>query len=493
MSALGTSVGVCVATIFILRSGKPQLLELLLWIVFLFWQLFPILFEGFSPGLNFREVARYPVSLRLYVLLNVAYGLSDPAAIAALLWLLSIWIGIAVERPQWALPAAGLFLVFAALNVFCNRILIGMFERFQSTRKGRERVVAILLFLMLVPQMLNLMANGVVRGPRVHLPPWTHDVVVAVRHVSPPGLVLESLEPGTNTVLIPLALLVGYLALVAFLQIRQLRALYLGEIYAETFKVNRELKVKPGWRLPGTDELLSAIVEKELRYIRQNSRLLVAYAYPVIVFLFMLLGRPSRGMAFGGWGGTGFLGAFAGLMAISVSNMSYNTFGMDREGFGRWLLSPLSLNRILVAKSIAQGAVVTAVYIVGATTVLMLRHMPWSMFVAITAGFFSLMIIHLGAGNVISVYWPKRVEIAQMKSRMTSSAAGFASLLVMLPTAAIIGLVVLGTLFFKLSWLPLAAGLAGLVLSLMLYSWLSAWAVRHAEAHLEEIAGTLGV
>jgi hypothetical protein len=493
LSALGTSIGFCAATIFLLRAGKPQLLELLLWVVFVFWQLFPILFEGFSPGLDFREVARYPVSLRLYVLLNLAYGLFDPAAMVALLWLLSIWIGIVVVQPQWALPAAGLFLIFAALNVFCNRIAIGAFERFQSTRKGRERVVAILLVLMLAPQLFNLMVNGIISTPRGHLPPWTHDVILGVRHVSPPGLVLESLQPGTNTVLLPLVLLASYLALAAFLHIRQLRAVYLGEIYAETFKTNRELKVKPGWRLPGMDEMVSAIVEKELRYIRQNSRLLVAYAYPVIVFVFLLLGKPSRGMAFGGWGGTGFLGAFAGLMALSVSNMSYNTFGMDREGFGRWLLTPPSLNRILVAKSIAQGSVVTLVYVVGATTVLMFRHVPWDLFVAITAGFFALLIIQLGAGNVISVYWPKRVEVAQMKSRMMSTAAGFASMLVMLPAVAITGLVILGALVFRLSWLPLTAGLVGLAASLKIYSWLSNWAVRHAEAHLEEIAGTLGV
>jgi len=132
--------------------------------VFLFWQVVPLLFEGFSPSLNFREVARYPISLRLYFLLNAVYGLSDPAAIAGLLWLLSIWLGIIFVRPAWALPAAGLFLVFAVFNVLFNRIVVGIFERFQSTRKGRETVVAILLLLMFVPQMFNLMVNGFVRS-----------------------------------------------------------------------------------------------------------------------------------------------------------------------------------------------------------------------------------------------------------------------------------------------------------------------------------------
>jgi hypothetical protein len=76
---------------------------------------------------------------------------------------------------------------------------------------------------------------------------------------------------------------------------------------------------------------------------------------------------------------------------------------------------------------------------------------------------------------------------------MASSAAGFASLLVLLPMVAATGIVVFATWYWKLSWLPLAAGVAGLALSLKIYSWLSNWAATYAQDHLEEIAGTLGV
>jgi hypothetical protein len=487
----GSSIGFCLGTVALLRAGRPQLLEFLLWAVFLFWQLVPLLFEGYSPGLNFREVARYPVSLRLYLLLNAAYGLFDPAAMAALLWLLSIWIGVAFARPEWALPAAVLFLVFAALNLLCNRIIIGVFERFQSTRKGRERVVALLLVLMLVPQMFNLMVNGWISVRHVHVPQWTVDVLSGVRRISPPRLVLESLQQGEIARLVPLALLAVYLLLAAFLQIRQLRAVYLGEIYAESFKAQRELKVKPGWRLPGMDEAVSAIVEKELRYIRQNPRLLVTLAYPLILAGFILFGGPGKRISFGA--GSNLLAIFAAFLAISVSNMSFNTFGMDREGFGRWLLSPLSLQRVMRGKNISHGVLMSAIYLIGTAAILSIGHVPLDMLAAVTAGFFSLLIVHLGAGNLFSVYWPKRVEFTQMNSRMASSATGFASLLVLLLLVAVTGIVVFATWFWKLTWLPLTAGLVGLALSLKVYSWLSNRAASYAQNHLEEIAGTLGV
>ena len=64
----------------LLQTERADFLDFLLLAMFLIWQLAPILFEGYSPGLNFREVARYPISFRLYFLLSLAYGVSDPAA-----------------------------------------------------------------------------------------------------------------------------------------------------------------------------------------------------------------------------------------------------------------------------------------------------------------------------------------------------------------------------------------------------------------------------
>ncbi len=486
---LATSLGLGAGTVALLRAGRPKFLEFLLWAVFLFWQMIPVLFEGFSPGLNFREVARYPISFRLYFLLNAAYGLFDPAAATGLVWLLSIWLGIVFARPEWALPAAGLFAGFAAFNVLCNRIVMGMLERFQSTRKGRERLAVVLLILMLVPQTVNLMVNGWINVHRLRLPQWTRDVVVAVRQISPPGLVVESMESEAVARVAPLALLASYFLLAALWQVRQLRAVYLGEIYAESFKAQRELNVRPGWRLPGMSGSMSAVVEKELRYIRQNVRLIVLLINPLILCAFLAFGTRTFSLG----RGANILGVFALLLAVSVSNLSYNTFGMDREAFGRWLLAPLPLQKVMQAKNIAQGALMTVVYVIGATAILTIRRVPLDMLAAVTAGFFSLLIIHLAAGNLFSVYWPKRIEFTQVNTRMASSAAGFASMLVVLPLVAVIGIVVLATWFWKLTWLPLVAGLAALAVSLKIYSWLSNRAANYAQDHLEEIAGALGV
>lgn len=488
---LGACVGFFSATFVLLRTNKMEIIALLLWAIFLFWQLVPVLIEGYSPGLSFSEIARYPVSFRLYFLLNAAYGLFDPAAIAGLLLLLSVWVGILAARPEWALPAAALFLLFAAFNLFCNRLVVGLFERFQSTRKGRERMAAVLLLVMLAPQLIQFVVNGWLDLRHYHLPSWTRGFITRLHEISPPGQVSRTLMLAGMQKLLPAGLLLAWVLMTAWLLARRSRAVYQGEIYAESIELKRDLKVKPGWHLPAMDEKLSAGVEKELRYMRQNARLLVQLVYPVVVFGLVALGGPGRKI-FSFSNAAGILGAFAGLMGLAVSNLSYNTFGMDREGFARWLLSPISLEKVLVAKNLAQGGALSAIYLAGAIMIMSAGHVSLSMFVAVTSGFFCVLIVQFAAGNIISVHWPKRIDLTKMSSRTASGAAGFMSLAFILPLMATIAFVIFATRYWKLAWLPLAAGIAGLALSLALYLFLLNRAAHYANDHLEEMAEQLG-
>ena len=126
---------------------------------------------------------------------------------------------------------------------------------------------------------------------------------------------------------------------------RQMHKVFQGEIYAETYKVRRARRVQQGMRIPGMDEITSAIVEKELRYIRQNSRLLLQLIYPPIIFTLLAFYGPGRKMPFAAKP-SGLLVGLASFLLLSLPNMAYNTFGMDKEAFGRWLLSPVPLQKV---------------------------------------------------------------------------------------------------------------------------------------------------
>jgi hypothetical protein len=486
-----TCAGFFGGAIALIRIERTDLLDLLLWGVFLVWQLAPILFEGYSPGLNFREVARYPISFRVYFLLSSAYGMADPAAITCMLWLLSMWLGVVVARPAWAFTAAIALLLFAALNLLLNRIVIGLFERFQSTRRGRERMVFLMFVLLLLPQFLQFVTGYWTNFRVLKLPAWILDAVVPLREFSPPGVAAKVFLLHGGAELWALGGLLLYGCLAFLLLQRQLRTVHQGEIYAEAYTVRREMKVQQGWRVPLVDGVTAAIIEKELRYVRQTSRLLLQLIYPPIIFLLIAFNGPSRKFIAVSSPG-GLLAGMAGFMLLSVPNMAYNNFGMDKEAFGRWLLSPSPLTKVLLAKNLTCGGIFLTLYLIVAGILTAISHIGLVAAATVTVGFLAILVVQLGAGNLVSVYWPKRIELAKMNSKMVSNAAGLASLLVMLPLMAIAGVVAFASWYWQLPWLPLLCGLIILAASLKVYLYLLDRSAQYAWQHIEEITGNLG-
>jgi hypothetical protein len=229
-----------------------------------------------------------------------------------------------------------------------------------------------------------------------------------------------------------------------------------------------------------------------MRYLRQNSRLVLQLIYPPIIFLLLIFNSPARKFSFA-TKPAGMLAGLAGFLLLSLPNLGYNIFGMDKEAFGRWLLSPLPLRKVLIAKNLTHGGLLALLYLLVAAIVIAIAHIDLLNVATVTVGFFAILILQLGAGNLISVYWPKRIELSQMNSKMASNAAGFASLLVVLPVMAISGMIAFVAWYWKLPWLPLVLGIAVLAGGLKLYSFLLDRTVAYTNDHIEEISGNLGV
>lgn len=485
------SIGFFAGAFGLLKISRADLLDLLLWAVFLVWQLAPILFEGYSPGLNFREVARYPISFRVLFFLSAVYGLTDPAAIACVCWLFSFWLGLVIARPELAITATPALLLFALFNLLLNRLVIGLFDRFQSTRKGRERMVLLTFLFIIVLNIVQLNASHLAASRGFRFPQWVGQAVVTIRDFSPPGMAAHTFLLHGLSALWAFSGLLLYGFLTYWLLQQQLSALYLGEIYAETHTVRRELKVHKGWRLPLVDDVTSAIIEKELRYIRQSGRLVLQLIYPPVIFLLLAFNGTGWKTFFAGRSQV-MLAGLAGFMVMSIPNLSYNVFGMDKEGFGRWLLSPPPLRKVLIGKNVTHASLLVGLYSIVAAVLLAMTPVGLLPTLTVTVAFLAILIIQLCAGNIVSVHWPKRIELTRMNSRMASNAAGLASLVVMLPLSALIGAVILASWYWQLPWLPLLCGIIVFAASLKLYSHVLDWAARYTWEHIEEITGNLG-
>jgi hypothetical protein len=103
----------------------------------------------------------------------------------------------------------------------------------------------------------------------------------------------------------------------------------------------------------------------------------------------------------------------------------------------------------------------------------------------------ALLLVQFSVGNVVSVYWPKRVDLTRMTSRMASNAAGYASLLVTLPTAIVVAGIIFAASFWKLDWLPLAAAVASLVAAIRAYFYFLRKTATYLYEHLEEVEAAL--
>jgi hypothetical protein len=323
------------------------------------------------------------------------------------------------------------------------------------------------------------------------LPPSLLENLAWVRAFLPSGFTARIFLSENAAAFRALAGLLLFGAIVFLLLFRQLHAVFQGEIYSEAYIVHRELEVRPGWQLPGADEVISAIVEKEMRYLRQNSRLVLQLIYPPVIFLLLIFNGPSRKFPFA-TKPAGLLTGLAGFLLLSLPNLAYNTFGMDKEAFGRWLLAPLPLRKVLLAKNLTHGGILTLLYLVATLIVVAVAHVDLLNVATVTVGFLAMLILQLGAGNLISVYWPKRIELTQMNSKMASNAAGLASLLVIFPLTAIGGVIAFAAWYWQLSWLPLLLGIVIFSIALKIYSLLLDRTVAYTYDHIEQIAGNLG-
>ena len=283
VGALGFGLALGAGSYFSLLRGRLILMTLVFWGVFAMWHGLSLGMGAFS-GLNFREIARYPVSFRLYYLLDTAYGLLDPVTVTSLFWLGCMWLGIALARPDAAYRALPLFAVFALANLLIHRVLYYFFEKLTSTRRGRERLFSAIMILLILPQVLVMTV-----GPGESLQRFSRALLQAA---SPPGLIAQGI---LGSMWIPMLGLAAYSVAAALVLRRQLWRNYRGEVFSEAGLAGFAVQAQPGWKLPLVSETISAVVEKEARYaLREPALLLSLLAAPLVAGMMNLDRKSTR-------------------------------------------------------------------------------------------------------------------------------------------------------------------------------------------------------
>ena len=437
---LGGAVGLGGAAWFVVSQRNAEWIGGLLWPVFLFWQLFPLMATAFTQNVESSNLLRFPLSFRSYFLIRLAYGSLDPATAVASLWLLGINIGIGVARPALFPWAMIVLLTFALVNLVLARTLFAWLERWLAQRRTRE-LMGILFFLFILSFQLI--------GPLIAV--YEHRSIPETRILGqelsraqrplPPGLAAAAIagavqsQPGSHIVtasVVPFLLLGGYGIAFLWLLNFRLRAEYRGENLSES--VGRKAligglpAVRPGWNLPGIPGPVVAVFEKELRYLSRSGPML----FTLIVPLFMLAVFRSSGKNEGLFAHapqlTFPLGAAYSLLLLT--NLSYNNFGADGNGTQFFFASPVRFGQIMLGKNLAHTAVFgVEVLLVWLGTCLLYRPPSIGVTLATLAGILFVLPIDLAAGNLFSIYSPSRIEagvFGRQRASLTTVLASFA-------------------------------------------------------------------
>jgi len=468
---LGIGMGMAFGAYFALTTGKLALLNFLFWGLFLAWQFLPIIFASFTVDFDFRGLLRFPLRFLAFYLLSLAYALFDPALLSCIFWLLCLGAGIVFARPDlfpWILL---LVLVFAATNLLLGRLISSWLERLLARRRTREAAIALFLLALFSFQLVGVAGE---RWGRRAAP-----ILVTAKPLLrplPPGLagmaIERAFEGRALSALTPVALLAAYGVLFAWLLRRRLLAQYRGEDLSESLAPSRP-SVPSAFRpapvssassasfasssLPGP---VAAMFEKEIRYILRNSVLLLTLIAPVL-FLIVLLSagqspRPGKRSVMP-ITSSDFL--FPGAVAYAVlifTNLLHNCFGYAGYGIQLLLAAPVRFRDILLGVNLAQTALVLFETALIALFYSLFFHPPaLPMLLATLAMLCFLLLVNLSAGNLLSLYRPRRIEFGSMRRQQASGLTVLIGLGIQLASFILITLVFLVTYFFGGTWLAL--------------------------------------
>jgi ABC-2 type transport system permease protein len=422
---IGPSIGFAIGSFYDVSSGDHRVLPLLCWITFLYWQFAPAISIAVSDSFDATTLLRFPVSLPMYYALWLTFGSFDPALIVPVIWLGGMLIGIAVAKLALLPWAALVVFCFALANLLLSRLITAYLEKWLAKRKTRELVGALLAFLGIGIQFVVRGIDSFTGG---------HSTVLhfagRIQNLIPPGITARAIEFGglhhLSAAVEQLGFLGGYGVVFACVLGLRLRKQYYGESLSETSRraePEKHERVAPpsrGWlALP---DPIGAVFEKELRTLIGARQIwIIMIASPLLLVAF---GKVGPGGAT--WGSSEWalpVGAAYGL--FTLAQFFCNAFAGEQAGIQFLYLTPVRFRQVMVAKNLAHGCIYAVQFLLILASVVLLFTPPPIAFLALTLGAISFgLLANLTAGNLLSFYFPRKVDFGRMTHRQGSSTSG---------------------------------------------------------------------
>jgi ABC-2 type transport system permease protein len=402
----------------------------------LFWQFFPVMATAFTNNPDSSELLRFPLAYRSYFLIRLVYGYLDPASALGTVFVLGTLLGTVAARPLLFPWASIVLFTFILFNLVLMQMVFAWLERWLAQRRTREILGILFILATLSFQLIGPIMQHMGHGPH----PQFHQafsVGAKVQALLPPGLAAHSIAQvshsriasaaGSYLILALLTLLVGSL-----LHLR-LGAQFHGENLNESAArptVRQPLAPQVGWDVPGLSQSVAAVFEKEVRYLARSGPMLLTLIMPIFMLVIFRLGPLSSLRHSSALSRTPDM-AFPGAAAYSLlvlTNLVYNSFGGDGGGIQFFYASPVQFRQIILGKNLTHAAILIANAAFAWFAVSYLYGPPHlAVTVATIIGLFFAGPLNFTAGNLLSIYSPKKRDFATFGRQNVSQTTVLAS------------------------------------------------------------------
>jgi ABC-2 type transport system permease protein len=486
---------------YFVSQDKIEFLPILLWPIFFFWQVFPVMATAFTNNPDSSELLRFPLTYRSFCLIRLAYGFFDPASALGSVGLFGILLGVTAARPflfPWTLVV---LFTFALFNLVLMQTVFAWLERWLAQRRTREVLGILFILFMLGFQLIGPITQRFERKPSPGLKRAV-EIAMQAQGALPPGLAGNAIAQVSHaeylfgfTSLLFLGSLttgVGY-----FLHLRlrnQFRGENLSEAAARPAVTAPAPTVQVGWDLPGFSQSVAAVFEKEIRYLARSGPMLLTLIMPIFMLVIFRLGpmNPMRQSNFLSRApDMAFPGAAAYALLV-LTNLVYNSFGGDAAGMQFFYASPATFQHIVLGKNLMHASILAANTALAWIAVTFLYGAPMAaVTVATLAGLLFAAPLNFTAGNLLSLYSPKRRDFSTFGRQNVSQTTVLASLGVQVVIVGIGGAAFVIARLYKNLWIAtvifLALSLISFALYIMVLRRLNGIAIERRETLLAEL------
>ena len=434
LGGFGIAVGF---SFYFISQDKPEFLAILLWPLFFFWQVFPVMATAFTNNPDSSDLLRYPLTYRSFFLIRLAYGFFDPASALGCFALFGILLGAGVARPA-LLPWVLLVVVtFGLFSLVLMQTVFAWVERWLAQRRTREIMGVLFILFLLSFQLIGPTMERLEHKPHPELE-RTAQIIARVQVLLPPGLAADAIARVSHAeyaIGFTSLLILGTItvAIGCLLHLR-LRAQFRGENLSEAGArpaVAQVQGLQVGWNLPGFSQSVGAVFEKEMRYLARSGPMLLTLIMPVFMLIIFRIGpmnpmRPSN--QFSRMPDMAFPGAAAYALLV-LTNLVYNCFGGDSSGIQFFYAAPVTFRQIVLGKNLTHASILIANTALAWIAVTYLYGTPrLAVSIATLAGMLFAAPLNFTAGNLMSIYSPKKRDFATFGRQNVSQTTVLASL-----------------------------------------------------------------